>query len=262
LKSYSVFGGAQDALKSWRELGRTAAWLRTHWLLFRQPALPIVTVLVDNGDISLEIANLCYRQNVSPALAPATDPPGPDPLRRLIICAAGLATPGVLIGRRILEHARAGATVVTDEPGDKAWWRVPELKPLRSDPDRDFFSLGKGRLVAYREPVSDPGELALDLIDIVGQKRRAARLWNCAAGLALATQVPQTGSVAGAAAVHIINYGRPIDQPVLVRVQGRFSRGTLLRPEAPPLELKAARRGTASEVAVPQLARVATVVFR
>ncbi len=253
---------ADNAMSAWRGLGRTAAWLRAHSFLFGRPALPVVTVLIDHGDMSFEIANLCYRQNLSPALAPAADPPPPDPQRRLVVSAAGIERPDAAIGRRILAHAEAGATVVTDEPGEKAWWRAPGLKPLRSDPDRDVFSLGKGQVVAYREPVSDPGDFALDLIDIVGQKRRATRMWNCMAGLALATEAPRTGPVTGVAAVHIINYGRPIDLPVLVRVQGRFSRGTLLRPEAAPVELKTAPRGTASEVALPQLACVATVVFR
>ena len=253
--------GVPEALEAWRKLGRTATWLRENVELFRQPALPIVTVLVDANHSSLEIANLCYRHNVSPALASATAPPAPDANRRLVLVAAGIDPPQGEARKRILAHAEAGATVVADEPGGRAWWRVPGLKSLPSDPDRDFYSLGKGRVVAYKQPVDDPGELALDLIDIVGQKRRAARLWNCRAGVVLATLAHQSGRVTGRAALHITNYGQPADLPVLARIQGIFSRATLLRPEAGPLQLRVARRGSGSEVSIPQIGRLATVVF-
>lgn len=257
----ALLKGAPDALAAWRTLGRTAQWLRDNIALFRQPVLPIVTVLVDENESALEIANLSYRNNVSPALAAATNPPAADPRRRLVLVAAGIDAPKGEARRRILAHAEAGAIVVADEPGDKAWWRTPGLKAVRSDPDRQFFSIGKGQVVSYKEPVTDPGELALDLIDIVGQKRRPARIWNCQAGVVLAKLAPRAGPVTGAAALHVINYGQPVDLPVLARIQGNFTQATLLRPDAQPLRVRVARRGTSSEVAIPQLGRVATVVF-
>lgn len=253
--------GAPEALAAWRRLGRTAKWLRANAPLFRQPVLPLVTVLVDASGSSLEIANLCFRFNVSPALHAAANPPAPDPKRRPVLAAAGIETPKGEVRRRILMHAIAGATVVADEPGARAWWRTEGMKPLHTDADREFFSIGRGRLVAYREPVTDPGEFAQDLIDIVGQKRRAARLWNCDAGVALATLAPRTAAVTGAAALHIINYGQPVDFPVLARIQGNFRRATVLRPEGEPLPVKVARRGAGSEVAIPRLERIASVVF-
>jgi len=181
--------------------------------------------------------------------------------RRLVLSTAGIDAPQGAARRRILAHAEAGATVVADQPGDAAWWRTEGLKPLRGDPDRQFFSLGRGQLVAYKEPITDPGEFALDLVDIVGQRRRAARLWNSRAGLALATVAPRSGAVRGKAALHVVNYSQPAATPVLARIQGVFSQATLLSPEAEPSPLKVARRGTSSEVAIPQLVRVATVVF-
>jgi hypothetical protein len=254
--------GAQDALTAWRRLGKTAAWLRANVDLFRQPALPLITVLVDRGDMSLEIANLCYRFNVSPALVEASNPPAADARRRLVIAAAGIEAPKGEVRSRILAHATAGATVVADEPGEKAWWRVPGMKLLNSYADREVYSSGKGRIVAYREPVSDPGEFALDLIDYATQKRRPARTWNSQGGLVLATAAPKTGPVTGTAALHVINYSQPTEQPILVSIQGNFSSATVLRPEAQSVPLKISPRGTASEVALPGLGRVATVVFR
>jgi hypothetical protein len=257
----ALLKGAQDALTAWRNLGRTAAWLRANSALFRQPALPVITVLVDEGAVSLEIANLCYRYTISPALVPATNPPAPDPLRRLVVAAAGIATPNAGIRSRILAHATAGATVVADEPGEKAWWRMPGMKLLKSYSDREIFSTGKGQIVAYKEPISDPADFAQDLIDIAGQKRRPARVWNSQGTLALATLAPKTGPLAGAAALHVINYSHPANQTVLVRIQGNFTRATLVRPEGETVSLKVAPRETASEVGLPQLARVASIVF-
>jgi hypothetical protein len=247
----ALLNQAQDALTAWRALGATARWLRTNVTLFRQPVQPVVTVLVDHNVTSIEIANLCYRHSVSPFLAAAANPPALDPRSCLVLSAAGIDPPEGDVRRRILAHAAAGATVVADQPGEKAWWRVPGLKPLRADPDREFFSVGKGQIVAYKEPISDPGEFALDLIDIVGQGRRAARLFNSQAGVALAT----------ATTLQVINYGQRAGNPVLARLQGKFKRATLGRPESDPVEVKVAPRGTASEVAIPQLLRLATVVF-
>ncbi len=89
----ALLKGAPEAMAAWRNLGRTARWLRANATLFRQPMLPVVTVLVDASDSSLEIASLCYRHNVSPALVAATDPPSPDPARRQVLVAAGIVTP-------------------------------------------------------------------------------------------------------------------------------------------------------------------------
>ena len=255
----ALLKGTPDALAVWRRLGRTAQWLSANAGLFRKPAFSEVTVLVDHGDSSREIANLCYRQNVSPALGPAANPPAPGDTRRLVISAAGIDSPSGAARGRILAHAQGGATVVVDQPD--AWWRTSGLKPLRSEPDRDFFTLGRGQVVAYKEPVTDPGEFALDLIDIVGQKRRAARLWNSRAGLALATTAPRSGATVGKAALHLINYAQPMNQPLLAQLQGVYSRATLLHPGAAPSQLRIARRGTLSEVAIPQLQRAASVIF-
>jgi hypothetical protein len=93
--------------------------------------------------------------------------------------AAGIETPAADARRRILANAEAGTTLVVDAPGPQAWWRVAGLKRLREDPDRDYYSLGKGQVVAYKEPVVDPSDLALDMIDYVTQNRRAARVFNC-----------------------------------------------------------------------------------
>jgi hypothetical protein len=253
-----LIDGAADALSAWKRLGRTARWLRSNEALFRQAPLPAVTILVDS-DLSREIASLSYRHNVSPALAKGSDPPQPDPSRCRLLAAVAIDKPGAAARQRILSHADAGITVVVDGHDQPAWWRTPELKLVRSDADRNYYALGKGQVVAYKADIEDPGMIALDLIDLLTQKRRPARIWNCNAGLVMATSAP---AGAGSALLQVINYSRPSEPPVLARIHGAYRQATLLRPEAAPLELKVSPRAGGSEVEIPGLERVAVVVFK
>lgn len=256
----ALLRGDAKAMEAWRSLGRTARWLREHAEVFRQPPLPTVTMLVDHGDFSHEIAKLMYRQSVSPSLHPLSDPPPPDPARRVVI-AAGVDAPPAPIADRLLAHASAGAILVVDGAADDAWWRRGGQQRARSQEDRDFYTFGRGEVVAYRELV-DPGEFALDVVDLVTQARRPARLWNCQAGVPLATAGPRSGPVRGQAALHVLNYSRSLDLPVLARIEGVYDAATVLRPDHAPLDVKVARRGSASEVAIPEIARIAVVVFK
>ena len=249
-----------NALAAWRRLGRTAAWLRANRSLFRQPTFPAITVLVEANEALAEITNLLYRQNASPALASAANPPAPDPSRLLALVALNIQAPGPEVRRRILSHAESGTAVVVDARGDDAWWRDPRLKLERQQEDRDVYSLGRGRVFAYRQAISDPFEFAFDVIDIVTQKRRAARLWNAPTAIALATSCPP-GANLGRALLHLINYGSPLEGEVLAAVYGSYSRATLLRPESSAQPLATAKRETTTEVTLPGLERLGVVVL-
>jgi hypothetical protein len=245
------------ALAAWSQLGRTAKWLQEHIALFRQPSLPIITALVEPGAQTAEIANLLYRRNASPLLWNASAPPPPDdPGSRLALVAANLKPPAPAVTQQILAHARAGASLVV--AGRQPWWKAPDLQPVRSEEDRDFFGLGKGQVIAYHRPVVDPSEFALDVIDVVTHKQRAVRLWNAPAVIALATASPRTGE----RLVHLVNYGKPVDTELQARVQGHFTSATLMRPEGEPIPLKPAKRGSTTEVFVPELQRLSVLVFR
>lgn len=245
------------AISAWEQLGRTARWLRENIALFRQPALPIVTALVEPGAATAEIGNLLYRRHVSPLLWPAAAPPPTDPRQRLALVAANLRRPEPGLVKQIMAHAEAGSSVIAAAPPAEQWWQSAALKPVRSEPDREFFAVGKGQLVAYRRPIADPSEFALDVIDIITHKNRAVRLWNTLAVIALVTNSPRQGE----RVLHVINYGSPIDADVQVRVQGHFTKATLLRPDAPPAPLQAAKRGATTEVFLPEIKRLAVVVF-
>jgi len=245
------------AIGAWEQLGRTARWLRENIALFRQPAAPIVTALIDQGAASAEIANLLYRRNVSPALASIEAIPAPDPQKRIAIVAANLKPAPPDAAKRILAHAEAGAMVIVAAAPAQQWWRTSGLKQIRSEKDREYFGIGSGQVVTYRKLITDPSEFALDVIDLITHKRRPVRLWNAPAVIALATASPR----AGERLVHLVNYGSPIDMDVQTRVQGHFTKATLLRPEADPKSLQAAKRGQMTEVQVPELRRLGVVVF-
>ena len=169
--------------------------------MFGQPTFPAITVLVEANDGLAEITNLLYRQNTSPSLAPAADPPKPDPSRLLALVAVGIQAPGADIRRRILSHAEAGTALIVDAPGDNAWWRGPQLKLVKRQEDREFYSLGQGQVVAYREAISDPYEFRLrrDRYCDAEAARRAAverANRNCLGHFFAAGSEPRTGVAA------------------------------------------------------------------
>jgi hypothetical protein len=244
----ALLRGDEKALAAWRQLGRTARWLREQKSLMGLPVFPQVTQLVELGAETAEVAKLMYRRNVSPAVAAADRPPVPDREHRLALVAVELRKPADGVRNRILAHADAGAFVVVN--GD--WWRTSRLRLLRKEEDRDFYGLGRGQIVAYRDAIADPSEFALDVVDLITHKRRAARLWNAPAVVAVAS---------GKGILHCVNYGSPAGMPVQARIQGVYSKATLLRPDAETVALKVARRGSTTEVMIPEIRHLATIVF-
>jgi hypothetical protein len=237
------------ALAAWRALGQTTAWLKQNAGLFGRPAVPTITALVETGGFSGEIANLLYRRNGSPLLAPAAAPPPPGRAKCLVACGLKAAPPDVQ--GRILAHARSGAIVVVDSPPDPSW------KPAKQERDRTFHGLGSGSVLAYHKRIADPSEFALDCIDLVTHRHRAARLWNAPSVIALATE----GARPGELLLHLLNYGSAITDEVQVRVAGHYKSAELLRPGQAPRKLDTAARGTTTEVFPPDLGRVAVVRF-
>ena len=252
----ALLKGNQEALAAWKQMGRTARWLKEQRSLFRRPPAQTITVLVEPGEATAEIANLMYRQSASPDLVSAANLPSPDPARRAIVVAAGIRSFSADLRKLLLAHARAGATVVTDHCEEPVWWRVPGLKPARQFEDREFHTLGAGRIVAYHEAIADPGDFALDVIDLAAG-RRPVRLWEMSAAVAVVSRA----DARSAPLLRVVNYGSPGRSETMARVHGVFASATLLRPEGQPVSLRIYRRGGSTEVMLPSLGRVAVVVF-
>jgi len=251
----ALVAGQETALAAWKRMGRTARWLKQHRSLFLRPPAGTITVLVEPGEATAEIANLLYRHSASPELISAARLPAPDPSRRAIVVAAGIRSVSAAWGRALLAHARAGATVVTDSCGEKAWWRVRGLNLARQFEDREVYTFGSGRVVAYIEEVADPGEFALDVIDLAAG-RRPVRIWDMSAAIAV---VSPDG--ARSATLRVVNYGSAARSEIMVHVHGVFNSAKLSRPEGEPVSLRTYRRGPDTEVMLPALSRLAVVEF-
>lgn len=228
------------ALAAWNSLAQTAKWLSQNEANWGRPVIPFITALVEPGPATTEIANLLYRRGASPALA-ATVPP-PNPAQIQVLVAAGLKA----LPNSALDHAKAGASLVIDSAPPAG------LTPLKEEPDRIIYKHGHGQVIAYRRRIANPSEFALDVIDVLTHRRRAARLWNALSAIPLATE----GGL-----LHILQYGGPIKEEFQVRVQGKFTQATLLRPGEAPLSLKTFARANMTEVFPPGLRRVGTIRF-
>ncbi|MBM3793965.1 MAG: hypothetical protein FJW31_07825 [Acidobacteria bacterium] len=250
----ALLAGDKAAVAAWTSLGRTHAWLAANAAALCGHAAPAgITQLVEPGNhMNLEISNLLSRRNASPRFVPATASLTPDPGRLAVLVAAGLkAAPPAFVWK----HAEAGSMVVTDDTSAVS----PSWRKTKQEEDRAFYATGRGQVLVYNKRIADPSEFALDVIDLLGHRRRTARLWNAQSAVTFAT----SGAAPGEALLHLINYGSPVREEVQARIHGHFREAVLLRPEsAAPATLKVSPRGLASEVFLPNLERVAVVRFR
>jgi hypothetical protein len=252
----ALLRGDPAATAVWFELGRTARWLKENQNLFRQSPLNTITILVEGGDTTAEIAALMFRQSGSPELVSTGRLPLPDASRRPIVVAAGIRGPSPDLGRRLLAHANAGASLVIDGGDASSWWKAPGLKAGRQFEDRGFYTLGAGRLLVYKESIVDPGDFALDVLDLAA-RRRPVRLWDASAVIAMASQADRGAKLI----LHLVNYGSPTRGDIMAQVRGIYNSATLLRPGQPSITLRNCRRGANTDVLVPGFRRLAVIVF-
>lgn len=241
-----LLAGDAPAVDAWKSLCRTCAWLKANAALFGRPALPIITALVEPGAATREIANLLHRRGASPLLWNAASPM-PAGIQPAAVVAAGLKH----IPESAVALAQAGSILVLDQPPPQ------QATLIKQEPDRKFYSLGKGSVVAYNRRILDPSEFALDVIDLITHKRRAARLWNASSAIPMAT----SGERPGEAILRVVHYGSSPQEEVQAHIQGHYSKAVLLSPQGPPQPLKTARRGTSTEIFLPVLSRLAVVRF-
>ncbi len=237
--------GNEKAFTDLARLAATASWLKQWQSCFGLPSLPIITAWVEPSPACREIANLLHRRGACPLLQSTTNraiPPG-----AAVVVAAGLKQ----VPLEALDAVRRGAILVIDQA-------LPmDLRKIKQEPDREIFEWVGGRVVRYQRKIQDPSEFALDVIDLAGHKRRAARLWNAPAVLYMATH----GQRPGEAILRIINYGEDVRGDIQARIQGHYSRALLSQSGHPEQALPVAKRGSMSEVFVPRLQRAAIVQF-
>lgn len=249
----ALLAGEGMAREAWASLARTSRYLAERSETFRAPLGLRVGVLAGPLEECGEILNLMYRFNVSPAVLTLG---APGPLERFrVIVAVGLAG-RASAAQAALAFARSGGTVLAVPVNEKEtpWWRTAGLRRVKSDDGRDVYSLGGGTLIAYHAPVHDPGELAEDVLDALGWSQRDLRIWGSDVLIGLLRRQP-----AGVLSVDLLNYAARSGQ-FLLRLEGKFSQAELQLPGEKPRSLRAAVRGSGTEIEVPRIPRTARVV--
>lgn len=264
-ESYRTALAAKEtkALEAWRSLRETAMLLRTNRDRFRQPLSQDVVVAGGDLDQTGEILNMFFRRNLSPRSRPASRlSPAAVSAGRVLI-AANIVPPPPATRAVITTFAKNGGVVMLAPAasGEKAWWTSADA-PTASEPERDVYAVGKGRIAVYREPVIDSAEFAWDVIDSLGSMNLDLRIWNAPTVIGLVRRQKD-----GVAVVTLLNYGSPLtmqeDDEILMRVRGTFTRVGLSLPGKPaPMPLKATKRGGTTEVSVRGLERIAVVSFQ
>lgn len=254
-----LLAGEARALDDWAALARTAAFLRRH--ADRLSAPPGLRVLVVAGSIeeSGEVLNLLYRVNATPAVIAAERLPEIDPARYAVAVAANL-TPPAPAQERLLAYVKAGGTLLAapEAGAERPWWHGRSGKAVREEEARITCELGKGRLIAYREPVVDAYEFALDVLEALGWKTRDLRLWNAD------TVVGLLRRHGGGLSLELIDYGtrwrRNQEPDLLVEVHGAYRHAFLEAPELKaPVKLDARVRRDRTEFEMRDLRHFVTI---
>jgi hypothetical protein len=255
----ALAAGEESALSAWRALGQTARFLKQHTDTFRQPGAARVAVAAGTFEQSGEVLNMAYRRNACPEVFSARAVPLLDQSRFRVVVVANVPPPAGVNLKRVLGFAQGGGVLMAAPAaaGNPSWWLAPGARKIRSDEDRDVYSVGKGQVIAYREPVQDPSEFALDVIDALGVRTRDLRLWNASSVIGLLHRAR-----GGPLAVTLINYGFPRTFEFPVRVEGVYQKATLTAPGGEPArQLKAVKRATGTEITVDRLGRLALIAL-
>ena len=252
----ALLRGDPAATAAWSQLGRTARWLKENEGLLRQPPLSTITVLIERATPPPRSPRRCSAESGSPELVSTERVPLPDASRRPIMVAAGIHPPSPDLAKLLLAHANAGASLVVDSGDASSWWKGPGLKAARQFQDRAFYTLGAGRILVYKEAIIDPGDFALDILDLAAA-RRPVRLWDASAVIAMASRAGARGNLI----LRLVNYGSPTRGDIMAQVRGTYNSATLLRPGQPSVTLRTSRRGENTDVLVPGFRRLALVVF-
>lgn len=125
-------------------------------------------------------------------------------------------------------------------------WKKVEMQ---ADQDFAVIPTGKGRLVVYREAWPDPGNLAKDLVDLLGRDNLGLRLFRAPSVLSHLSS-DKTG---GRVLVQLLNYATYPAESVLVRITGEFRAARFYTPENVPERLALEKQNGQVEITLPKL---------
>jgi hypothetical protein len=240
--------GDKEALADWEPVKRTIAFYERKGEGEKEAA--DVAVLTDDYDISYEAINLMARHNIpfrvlhSANVTPA-DLLGLD-LMPLDV-AIEFATPTKELVETLRAFAeRGGVVVVVNQPGTYPWEAADAGK---TNGPSVTYTVGKGRVIELKEPVSDPETFAQDVRRLMAKQYVPVSLWNSLTTLV----VEYPGVKAGERIVELVNYDEESTQ-VQVQVKGNFGAAKYESPERGCCEtLKTEHVNGFTEFVVPDL---------
>ncbi len=243
--------GEGRATAAWKSLAATVAFLREHEADYARPVGTRVAVLANSMEHHGELLNMMYRRNVAPAVFAPKAAPAFGVYRFLVAVGVPEAH------QAVHAFAFAGGTVLAAPVSEKEplWWIPGGARRKKSDDERNFFTWGKGGIIGYREPILDPAEFALDVLDAEGWTGRDVRLVAAESAIAIPHRLE-----GNQLSVELIHYGTRQQEDFMMRVEGAYSAATLRAPGAEPRKLKCWRQGSGTEMEVPGVARVASIL--
>lgn len=246
--------GDARALASWKRLGHTLTLLRDRQGVFAGRTASRIAIVGHDWEQAYELLNMSYRNNLFPLVIPERDVPVLTGMGLKVVAAAGVS-PSAAGRAHLTGFARSGGTLVAApaEADGPRWWQGAFPAKPAGEKEQQAFILGKGRVIVHVDPVLDPAEFALDLVDTLG-KVRDLRVWNAPAVLGMVHRAEN-----GRGLLTLLNYGGTHRDIILVRVAGVYQKAVIHRPGAAPASLVVKRRGNLSEMTLEILEGVALI---
>jgi hypothetical protein len=235
--------GDKAALADWEPVKRTIAFYERQTDGEKEAAE--VGVLTDDYDTSYEAINLMARHNIPFRVLHSADVKAED-LAGLDVVIE-FAAPGKDLTETLRAFAeQGGVLVLVNQPGTYPWDGAVVGK---ASGESVTYTVGKGRVVELKEPVSDPETFAQDVRRLMAKQDVPVSLWN-----SLTTLVAEyPGRKPGETIVELVNYDEERTQ-VQVQVKGNFGAARYESPERGCCEtLKTEHVNGFTEFVVPDL---------
>lgn len=253
----SLLKGDGRALANWKQLGQTLEMLKARQAVYAGGVKSSVAIVAHDWEQAYELLNMSYRYNLFPRVIPEKAIPPLDVQDLKVVAAVG-ATPDSTGKAHLVSFARAGGALVLapEDPQVARWWKgfAPE-KPAGGK-DQAWSKVGAGRVLTYLDPVLDPAEFALDLIDALGKKPRDLRIWNASAVLGMVHR-----REGGKALLTLINYGGMGRDILMVRIAGLYKSAVMRRAGGAAVPIEIRQRKTMTEFTLQGLEGVALIEF-
>jgi hypothetical protein len=233
----------KETLADWQSVKRTIAFYERGEKGEREAAA--VAVLTDDYDSSYEAINLMARHNIPFRVLHSADVKTSDLAGYEVVVAFAA------LGKDLTEAIRAfaergGVAVLVNRPGPYPW----ESPAGKTENTHSMtYTVGKGRVIELRGPLSDPETFAQDIRRLMAKQQIPLSLWNSLTTLV----VEYPGEKQGETIVELVNYDEEATE-VQVRVKGTYGSVKFESPDRSCCEtLKPAELDGFTEFVVPNL---------